>query len=113
MKLTFSSLQWMVFILAGSLVAPIAIGDAFGMTQAETAELLQRSFLIIGISAILQVMFGHKLPINEGPAGLWWGVFTVYAGIVASGALTASEGLQQLTISVYFRVQLPLSSSSE
>ncbi|GGB60245.1 purine/pyrimidine permease [Fictibacillus barbaricus] len=97
MKLTFSSLQWMVFILAGSLVAPIAIGDAFGMTQAETAELLQRSFLIIGISAILQVMFGHKLPINEGPAGLWWGVFTVYAGIVASGALTASEGLQQLT----------------
>ncbi|MBY6036524.1 purine/pyrimidine permease [Fictibacillus nanhaiensis] len=97
MKLTFSSLQWMVFILAGSLVAPIAIGDAFGMTQAETADLLQRSFFIIGISAILQVLFGHKLPINEGPAGLWWGVFTVYAGIVASGALTAADGLQQLT----------------
>lgn len=97
MKITFSSLQWMVFILAGSLVAPIAIGDAFGMTQAETADLLQRSFLIIGVSAILQVLFGHKLPINEGPAGLWWGVFTVYAGIVASGALTASDGLQQLT----------------
>jgi xanthine/uracil permease len=97
MKLTFSSLQWMVFILAGSLVAPIAIGDAFGMTQAETADLLQRSFFIIGLSAILQVLFGHKLPINEGPAGLWWGVFTVYAGIVASGALTAADGLQQLT----------------
>jgi xanthine/uracil permease len=97
MKLTFSSLQWMVFILAGSLVAPIAIGDAFGMTQAETADLLQRSFFIIGLSAILQVLFGHKLPINEGPAGLWWGVFTVYAGIVASGALTAANGLQQLT----------------
>lgn len=97
MKLTFSSLQWMVFILAGSLVAPIAIGDAFGMTQAETANLLQRSFFIIGLSAILQVLFGHKLPINEGPAGLWWGVFTVYAGIVASGALTAADGLQQLT----------------
>jgi xanthine/uracil permease len=97
MKLTFSSLQWMVFILAGSLVAPIAIGDAFGMTQAETADLLQRSFFIIGLSAILQVLFGHKLPINEGPAGLWWGVFTVYAGIVASGALTATDGLQQLT----------------
>lgn len=97
MKLTFSSLQWMVFILAGSLVAPIAIGDAFGMTQAETAELLQRSFLIIGASAIIQALFGHKLPINEGPAGLWWGVFTVYAGIVASGALTVADGLQQLT----------------
>lgn len=97
MKLTFSSLQWMVFILAGSLVAPIAIGDAFGMTQAETADLLQRSFLIIGVSAILQALFGHKLPINEGPAGLWWGVFTVYAGIVASGALTVADGLQQLT----------------
>jgi xanthine/uracil permease len=97
MKLTFSSLQWMVFILAGSLVAPIAIGDAFGMSQAETAELLQRSFFIIGISAILQVLFGHKLPINEGPAGLWWGVFIVYAGIVVSGALTVEQGLQQLT----------------
>jgi xanthine/uracil permease len=87
----------MVFILAGSLVAPIAIGAAFGMSQAETADLLQRSFFIIGISGILQILFGHKLPINEGPAGLWWGVFTVYAGIVASGALTAADGLQQLT----------------
>jgi xanthine/uracil permease len=97
MKLTFASLQWMVFILAGSLVAPIAIGDSFGMSQAETAELLQRTFFIIGVSAILQVLFGHKLPINEGPAGLWWGVFIVYAGVVASGALTADHGLQQLT----------------
>src|SRR5699024_12826897 len=30
---------------------------------------------------ILQTLFGHRLPVQEGPAGLWWGVFSLYAGL--------------------------------
>ncbi|WP_062231132.1 purine/pyrimidine permease [Fictibacillus sp. FJAT-27399] len=96
MKLFFSSFQWMVFILAGSIVAPISIGTAFHLPPAEIAELLQRTFFIIGISGFLQALFGHHLPITEGPAGLWWGVFMVYAGLVSAGSLNGQDVLHQL-----------------
>lgn len=47
-------------------------------------------------AALVQVIFGHRLPIAEGPASLWWGTFVVYAGIVTSSALTAENALRQL-----------------
>ncbi|EIT86338.1 hypothetical protein A374_05221 [Fictibacillus macauensis ZFHKF-1] len=96
MKVVFSSFQWLVFILAGSIVAPISIGAAFHLSPLATAELLQRTFFIIGISGLLQVMFGHRLPITEGPAGLWWGVFIVYSGLITAGSLSGFDVLHQL-----------------
>jgi xanthine/uracil permease len=86
-KTFFSSFQWMVFILAGSIVVPISVAYAFGFSTAETADLLQRTFFIVGVTTLLQGLFGHKLPLIEGPAGLWWGVFLAYAGFsVHSGS---------------------------
>ncbi|HEU5139466.1 MAG TPA: purine/pyrimidine permease [Bacillales bacterium] len=84
MRLSFSSLQWAIYILATSIVAPLSIGHAFGMSQPEIAGLLQRAFFVFGATSLLQGLFGHKLPVLEGPAGLWWGVFLTYAGFVAS-----------------------------
>lgn len=78
---TFSAIQWMVFIIASSIVTPIAVAASFGMDPVETAGLIQRTLFILGVSCILQVFFGHRLPINEGPAGLWWGVFVIYASL--------------------------------
>lgn len=83
-------------MLAGSIVAPISIGTAFHLPPAEIAELLQRTFFIIGLSGLFQAIFGHRLPISEGPAGLWWGVFMVYAGLVSAGSLNGSDVLHQL-----------------
>lgn len=96
MKLIFSSLQWMIFLIAGSIVAPIAIADLYGLTMEETAGFVQRTMFVLGAASILQGLFGHRLPINEGPAGLWWGVFTIYASL--SSALFSSniETLQAL-----------------
>ncbi|HEX7065465.1 MAG TPA: purine/pyrimidine permease [Bacillales bacterium] len=84
MRLSFSSLQWVIYILATSIVAPLSIGHAFDMSQPEIAGLLQRAFFVFGVTSLLQGLFGHKLPVLEGPAGLWWGVFLTYAGFVAS-----------------------------
>ncbi|WP_453989694.1 purine/pyrimidine permease [Bacillus nitroreducens] len=81
MKVFFSSLQWLAFIIASSVVAPIAIAALYGMDPGETARFVQRTFFVLGISGLVQVYFGHRLPINEGPAGLWWGVFIIYAGL--------------------------------
>ncbi|MED4877460.1 purine/pyrimidine permease [Anoxybacillus geothermalis] len=81
MKLTFSSIQWFIFILAGSVVAPLAIGEAFGLSLREIAGFVQRTFFVIGFVSIIQSVFGHRMPIAEGPAVLWWGVFLVFLGL--------------------------------
>ncbi len=81
LKVFFSSIQWLAFIIASSIVAPIAIAALYGMDPVETASFVQRTFLVLGLSCLIQVYFGHRLPINEGPAGLWWGVFIIYASL--------------------------------
>ncbi|MGV3489380.1 MAG: purine/pyrimidine permease [Tuberibacillus sp.] len=108
-KTTLASFQWMVFILAGTIVAPVSVAYAFGFNHAETADLLQRTFFVVGITTLLQGLFGHKLPLMEGPAGLWWGVFLTYAGMAAhtQGVLSSLEmgliaaGLLFVVLSVF------------
>lgn len=96
MKTLLSSLQWFIFILIGAIVAPIVIGDVFGLSQTEIASFLQRTIFITGCATLLQTLFGHRLPIAEGPAGLWWGTFIVYANLAASHALSTDSALRQL-----------------
>ncbi|WP_349409776.1 purine/pyrimidine permease [Pseudalkalibacillus sp. SCS-8] len=81
MGLLLASFQWFVFILAGSIVAPLTIGAAFGMSVEEISSFVQRTFFVIGIVSLLQGIFGHRKPIVEGPAVLWWSVFLLFAGL--------------------------------
>lgn len=96
MKTSLSALQWMAFMVAGSIVAPIAISDLYDLNSIETAGMVQRTMFILGVSSLLQAAFGHRMPINEGPAGLWWGVFTIYAGLSATLFSSTLETLQAL-----------------
>lgn len=96
MKTLLSAIQWMAFIIAGSIVAPIAIADLFQLNDLETTGLVQRTMFVLGISSLLQALFGHRMPINEGPAGLWWGVFTIYAGLSTTLFASSMETLQAL-----------------
>ena len=89
MKIAAGSVQWAVFLIASSIAAPVAISALFHLDASSTADFIQRTMLVLGIAGLLQSLFGHKLPINEGPAGLWWGVFTIYAGF--SGILYADS----------------------
>lgn len=95
-KTLFGGIQWAVFLLASSIAAPIAIANVFGMDQGDTALFVQRTILVLGIACLLQVLIGHRMPINEGPAGLWWGIFIVYAGMVGVMYETMEESLQVL-----------------
>lgn len=96
MKNIFSAIQWMAFMIASSIVAPIAIASLFQLNPVETAGLVQRTMFVLGVAGLLQGLFGHRLPINEGPAGLWWGVFTIYAGLSATLFSSKMETLQAL-----------------
>lgn len=96
MKTLLSAIQWMAFIIAGSIVAPIAIADLFQLSGLETTGLVQRTMFVLGIASLLQALIGHRMPINEGPAGLWWGVFTIYAGLSTTLFSSSIETLQAL-----------------
>jgi len=96
MKQLAGGIQWAVFLMASSIAAPIAIAHVFGMDAGETAHFLQRTIFVLGAAGLLQAFFGHKLPINEGPAGLWWGIFVVYAGMVGVFYDTSDQALQAL-----------------
>jgi len=96
MKNMFGGLQWAIFLIASSIAAPIAIAQVFGMDMTETALFIQRTIFIVGIASMIQAFIGHRLPINEGAAGLWWGVFVVYAGMVGVMYPSAENSLQAL-----------------
>lgn len=75
------AVQWLGFTLANSAVLPIVVGSALGLDQAGIATLAQRTFLFQALASLLQVCFGHRLPIIEGPSGMWWGIFITLAAM--------------------------------
>jgi xanthine/uracil permease len=84
MSYSLRSMQWFIFLIANGLAVPIVIGQLYHLSLTEVAELIQRTFFIIGISTFLQVAFGHRLPLIDGPAGIWLGVFVVMGQIAAN-----------------------------
>ncbi len=91
-KTILGSLQWMLFILMGSIVIPVAIASSYGLEGVAVTDFVARTLFVLGIAGILQAVIGHRLPIQEGPAGVWWGVFTLYAtlGIEMFGSADAT-----------------------
>ncbi|MCH5584501.1 purine/pyrimidine permease [Shimazuella sp. AN120528] len=84
MSYSLRSLQWFIFLIANGLAVPIVIGQLYHLSPIEVAEFIQRTFFVIGISTFLQVAFGHRLPLIDGPAGIWLGVFVVMGQIAAN-----------------------------
>jgi len=77
-KISFlSALQWMIFIISGNFAVPLIIGHVFGLLPSEIGTLTQRTIFLTGVASLLQVLFGHRLPLIEGVAGMWWGVFVI------------------------------------
>lgn len=68
-----AGIQWLFFMFANTVVIPISIGQAFHLAPNVVTASLERSFIYTGIACILQGTLGHRLPLMEGSAGLWWG----------------------------------------
>ncbi|MBN6187930.1 purine/pyrimidine permease [Aneurinibacillus sp. BA2021] len=83
-----AALQWFFITISSSLVIPLVIGEMYGLAPQEVGQFVQQTFFFIGLASLLQVLFGHRLPITEGPAGMWWGIFVIMAnlGVVAGQA---------------------------
>jgi xanthine/uracil permease len=68
---------------------PIVVGKLFHMPPEEIVGLIQRMFFVVGLSSLLSGWLGHRLPIADGPAGIWLGIF------VLMGQLAALQGTDQ------------------
>ena len=51
---------------SGSLIVPISVATSYGLNGAEAIAFVQRTLFVLGFG-LLQAIFGHKLPIQEGP----------------------------------------------
>lgn len=91
-----SIIQWLVYLLANSIAIPIVIGDIFQLSGDEISTLMQRVFFIVGLSSLIQAIFGHRYPIADGPAGSWVSIFVIYASIGIQQGKPVVETLQIL-----------------
>lgn len=81
-----AGVQWLFFMVVNTVVVPLSIGTAFGLTEAETAGLIRTSFVTIGVMSLLQAIIGHRYPLLEGHGGIWWGlVLSLCASAPAMG----------------------------
>ncbi|WP_231515003.1 purine/pyrimidine permease [Oceanobacillus salinisoli] len=107
-KTVMETIQWFVFLLANTVAMPIVIGAIYDMSLIEVSGLMQRSFFVIGAASLLQALFGHRLPIIEGPAGIWISIFSVMAvtglhnGTSLNGTLRSLETTMILTGFILF-----------
>ncbi|WP_417898157.1 uracil/xanthine transporter [Bacillus haimaensis] len=99
----FSSIQWLFFIFANTVVVPLSIGAAFDVSPEVSRMMLSASLLFTGLACIFQGWIGHRYPLLEGHSGLLWGVmlnlgltasslgmsFTQIGGGLATGLLLA------------------------
>lgn len=96
-KTMFASVQWMLFMLMGSIVIPISVASIYGLEGVEITYFVSRTLFVLGIAGILQATIGHRLPIQEGPAGVWWGVFILYATLGVEMFGSSMETLRVLS----------------
>ncbi|SER68103.1 Xanthine/uracil permease [Gracilibacillus ureilyticus] len=99
---TMETIQWFVFLLASSVALPIVIGAIFEMNFTEVSGLMQRTFFIVGVASLLQGLFGHRLPIMEGPAGIWISIFTVMAVTGLQHGTSLDDSLRILETTMIF-----------
>lgn len=102
MKNVVLGLQWMLFIIAAAIAVPISISDLFMLDQQQTLILMQNTIFVLGIAGAIQGFFGHKMPISESPAGLWWSVLTIYSGYIGVSYATNVEILQVFSAGMMF-----------
>lgn len=100
----FSSVQWLFFIFANTVMIPISVGNVFHLPPYTMAMMLKASLIFTGLACIFQAWKGHRFPLLEGHSGLLWGLilnlglsasslgmsFSTIGGGIATGFLLAS-----------------------
>nr|WP_263323333.1 purine/pyrimidine permease [Neobacillus sp. Marseille-Q6967] len=81
--LGIQGVQWFIFMLTSVIAVPVVIGAVFQMSPDEISSFMQRMLFVTGLATFIQLFFGHRLLIVEGPAGMWWAVFILLGAMSA------------------------------
>src|SRR5690606_37448977 len=73
-KTSLTSVQWLFFIFANTIVVPISVGTAFGLPTEEIAGIMRSSLIFTGLACLLQGLIEHRFPLMEGHSGFMWGL---------------------------------------
>lgn len=72
-------MQWLAFTLSSIIIVPVVVGLHLGLDTQQIAAFIQRTFFFTGVFSYLQVKWGHRVPIVEGPGGMWYSLFIIAA----------------------------------
>ena len=75
-------LQWLVVFLPIITVLVILTTDVLGFSPEEAIAFYQRTLIVSGLTMVAQTLFGHRLPLPDGPA----------AALVITAAAAADHG---------------------
>ncbi|AZU60796.1 purine/pyrimidine permease [Neobacillus mesonae] len=78
-------IQWAAFMLTNIIVVPVVVGPVFHMSPAEISTFMERMLFVSGAATLFQIFFGHRLPVVEGAAGMWWAIFILLGTMSAPG----------------------------
>jgi xanthine/uracil permease len=76
------ALQWFIIMMPSTLIYGMIVAPMLYHDTAQQIQVLQAIFVVSGIFQILQVYFGHRLPIGFGPTGIL--IIGVGAGLAYS-----------------------------
>lgn len=101
---TVAALLWMAAVVPAAMGFWLVAGSLAGVPQSQLSTLVAASLLGLGIATLLQVAFGFRLPMYEGPAAAYLAAITVVTaeghyslgaitgGLIAAGAFVALLG---------------------
>jgi xanthine/uracil permease len=102
---TLAAILWLVAVVPAGMGFWLVAGSVAGVPHSEVPTLIAASLLGLGIGTLLQVVFGFRLPMYEGPSAAYLAAVTVVTaeghhslaaitgGLLAAGAFVALLGV--------------------
>jgi xanthine/uracil permease len=99
-----AALLWMVAVVPAAMGFWLVAGSLAGVPGSEVSTLISAALIGLGIGTLLQVAFGFRLPMYEGPAAAYLAAITVITaeghhslaaitgGLIAAGLFVALMG---------------------
>lgn len=95
------ALQWLIAGIAVAVATPVALGPVLGLDTVQVAAMVQRTLIVSGAATLMQTMLGHRMPIQEGPAGIWTGVILVLVAIAPAMGKELGEVRADVQLAVF------------
>lgn len=84
-------MQWFFFIFCNIVVVPPTLQSAYSLPAGSYIALMQNYLIVTAVACLVQVLFGHRRALMEGPAGLWWGTLLSVTAAEASAGIPLSD----------------------